>query len=215
MPIIDSHTVILSLQNGLANVDKIEKVVDKKQIIAGITNQGVYFSRPGSVRHTGKGITIVGELNRNKTNRIKNIADLFNEVGIVTIVSEDIIKEIWLKGVINSSINPLTTIFQCKNGYLLKNPILEKIVENICRESTNIAKINGINISYNQTIQKTKDVIKNTSENYSSMLQSFKKGKNTEIDSINGKIADIGRTYAIDTSMNEMMIYLVQKLSRI
>ena len=215
MQIIDNHTIILSLQNGLDNVDKIEKIVDKKQIIAGITNQGAFFSRPGLVKHTGKGKTIIGELHGCKTDRINHIVDVFNKVGIDTIVSENIINDIWFKGVINSSINPLTTIFQCKNGYLLKNPILEKIVENICRESTNIAKINGINISYNQTIQKTKEVIKNTSENYSSMLQSFKKGRKTEIDSINGKLANIGRTYAKDTSMNEMMIYLVKKISRI
>jgi len=210
--IIDDHTIILSLQNGLDNIDKIESVVDGKQIIVGVTNQGAFFSRPGSVRHTGKGKTYIGELNGKKTNRIKHIADLFNEVGITTIVSEDIIKEIWCKGIINSSINPLTTIFQCKNGYLLKNPILEKIVESVCSESTNIAKVNGIDISYNLTIQKTKEVINNTSENYSSMVQSFRKGKKTEIDSINGKFVNIGKVFSIDTSMNELLVHLVKTM---
>lgn len=212
MHIIDNHTVILSLQNGLDNVEKIEKIVDKKQIIAGITNQGAFFSRSGLVKHTGKGKTIIGELYKGKTDRIKHIADLFNEVGIETSVSENITKEIWFKGVINSCINPLTTIFQCKNGYLLKNPILEKIVENICKESTNIARIHGINITYNQTIQKTKEVIKNTSENYSSMLQSFKKGKKTEIDSINGKLVTMGKIHSVDISLNKILIYLVKNM---
>ena len=66
---------------------------------------------------------------------------------------------------------------------------------------------------YQHTIQKTKEVIRNTSENQSSMLQSFKRGKKTEIDSINGKFIDIGRVHTIDTSMNEILIYLVKTMS--
>ena len=213
MQIIDDDTIILSLQNGLDNIGAMEKVVHSNQIIAGITTHGAFFSKPGIIRHTGKGKTILGELNGKKTRRIKHIAGLFNEAGFETIVSEDIIKEIWIKAIVNSSINPLTTFFQCKNGYLLKNPILEKIVEKVCKESTSIAKANGINLLYQHTIQKTKEVIRNTSENQSSMLQSFKRGKKTEIDSINGKFVDIGRVHTIDPSMNEILIYLVKTMS--
>ncbi|UCF12484.1 MAG: 2-dehydropantoate 2-reductase [Thermoplasmatales archaeon] len=213
LQIIDDDTIILSLQNGLDNIAKIKKVVDINQIIAGITTHGAFFSKPGFIRHTGKGKTVLGELKGKKTKRIKHIAGLFNEAGIETIVSEDIIKEIWIKAIVNSSINPLTTFFQCKNGYLLKNPILEKIVEKVCKESTSIAKANGLDIFNQHTIKKTKEVIRSTSENHSSMLQSFKRGKKTEIDSINGKFVDIGRVHTIDPSMNEILIYLVKTMS--
>ncbi len=213
MQIIDDTTIILNLQNGLDNIGMIEKVVDSKQIIAGVTTHGAFFSRPGVIRHTGKGRTTLGELNGKKTGRIKHIADLFNEVGVETIVSEDIIKEMWVKAIVNSSINPLTTFFQCKNGYLLENPILEKIVEKVCKESTSIAKASGINLLNQHTIQKTKEVIRITSENHSSMLQSFKKGKKTEIDSINGKIVDIGKKNGVDSAMNEILVYLVTSIS--
>lgn len=211
--IIDENTIILSLQNGLDNIDKIEEVVDQKQIIAGITTQGAFFSKPGTVRHTGKGITTLGELNAKKTSRINYIVNLFNQAGIETKISDDIIEEIWVKAIINSSINPLTTIFQCKNGQLLKNPILKKIVEKICKESTNITNSRDITISYKITIQKTKEVIKNTSENYSSMFQSLKKGKKTEIDSINGKFVEIGKRHSIDTQLNEVLIYFIKNIS--
>ena len=74
MKIIEDDTVILTLQNGLDNIDVIEKVVDDKQIIAGITTHGAFFSKPGSIRHTGKGKTILGELSGKKTGRIKQAA---------------------------------------------------------------------------------------------------------------------------------------------
>jgi len=211
--IIDDSTIVLSLQNGLDNIDKIEKIVSRERIVVGVTTQGVFFSRPGVIRHTGKGHTILGELGGKKTGRIKHIADLFNEAGTDTKISSDIIREIWVKAIINSSINPLTTIFQCKNGYLLENPLLKNIVEKICRESTLIADKEGIHLSFQGMCKKTKQVIQNTAENYSSMFQSFKRGRKTEIDSINGKIVDMGKRHGIETSMNEILVYLIKSVS--
>ncbi len=211
--IIKPNTIVLSLQNGLDNIDKIKKHLLSEQIIAGVTTHGATFSSPGIINHTGIGSTIIGELNGVITERLKKIVNLFNKVGIETITSKDINKEIWVKAIINSSINPLTTFFQFKNGYLLKNPILKNLVEKITEESTTIANAYRIKITYEDMIKKTKNVIISTKENYSSMLQSFKKGKKTEIDSINGKIVDIGKKHNIKPFMNEILVYSINSLS--
>ncbi len=208
--IIGNKTVVLSLQNGLDNIEKIYKTVDERNVVAGITTHGVFFSKPGVIKHTGIGETILGELNGKKTERIKQISDLFRSSGIETKISTDIFREIWIKAVVNSSINPLTTFFQCKNGYLLKNPILERIVEKICEESTRIANSAGIYISYDDTIKKTKEVVRITSENYSSMLQSIKKDGRTEIESINGKLVGLGKKNNVETLLNEALIYSIK-----
>ena len=211
--IIDEDTIVLSLQNGLDNIDRIKQYISYENIIAGVTTHGAFFPEPGIIKHTGKGITILGELNGIKTERIVNIVKCFNESGIETIFSKDIIKEIWFKAIINSSINPLTAIFKCKNSYLLENPILENLVEKICIESTNVANSEGVNLSHQSMIKKTKLVIRNTSENYSSMFQSLKKGKKTEIDFINGKIVDIGKRNNIKTPLNQVLIFLINMLN--
>jgi len=208
--IIGNKTVVLSLQNGLDNIEKIYKTVDERNVVAGITTHGVFFSKPGVIKHTGIGETILGELNGKKTERIKQISDIFRSSGIETKISTDIFREIWIKAVVNSSINPLTTFFQCKNGYLLKNPILERIVEKICEESTRIANSAGIYISYDDTIKKTKEVVRITSENYSSMLQSIKKDGRTEIESINGKLVGLGKKNNVETLLNEALIYSIK-----
>jgi 2-dehydropantoate 2-reductase len=212
--IIDEDTIVLSLQNGLDNIDRIKQYISYENIIAGVTTHGAFFPEPGIIKHTGKGITILGELNGIKTERIVNIVKCFNESGIETIFSKDIIKEIWFKAIINSSINPLTAIFKCKNSYLLENPILENLVEKICIESTNVANSEGVNLSHQSMIKKTKFVIRNTSENYSSMFQSLKKGKKTEIDFINGKIVDKGKRNNIKTPLNEVLIFLINMLGQ-
>ena len=207
--VIDKNTIIVSLQNGLDNIEKIEKHVDKKQILVCITTHGSVFSKPGHIVHTGVGKTTIGTLNGKKTIALTTVIEEFNASGIKTNYSKDVVRDIWIKAIVNSSINPLTTIFQCNNGNLLKNPILEKSVEKICEESTNIANSENLNLSYNEMIKKTKEVIRETSENKSSMLQSFLQGKKTEIDSINGMLLKIARKNKVKSMLNEVLVNIV------
>jgi len=213
LPLIRDETVVVSLQNGLDNIEKIEHFVDKDRIVAGVTTHGAIFSNPGVIRHTGKGKTFLGQLDNTRSKRLEDIISLFNEAGIETQLSADVVKEIWAKAIINSSINPLTAFFNCKNGYLLENPLLQKIVEAISAESTNIAQAEGINLTAPDMIQRTKEVIRDTARNYSSMLQSVQQGKKTEIDSMNGKLVTIGKQHRIDTTLNKILVELVTSLA--
>ncbi len=213
VPLIHDETVVVSLQNGLDNIEMITHIVDKDHIVAGVTTHGAIFSNPGVIRHTGKGKTFLGELDGTRSKRLENIVRTFNEAGIETQISDDVVKEIWAKAIINSSINPLTAFFNCKNGYLLENHLLQKIVEVICEESTNIAQAEGIKLTAPDMIQRTKEVIRDTASNYSSMLQSVQQRKKTEIDSINGKLVTIGKQHRIDTSLNKILVELVMSLT--
>ena len=210
--LINKKTIVMSLQNGLDNIKKIEKYVSRDRIAVCITTHGAIFSKPGVIIHTGFGKTIIGNPNGEDTNKLFDIVKFFNEAGIEATVSDDIICEMWIKGIINSSINPLTTIFNCKNGYLLENPILDKLVEKICKESTDIAHSFGLDLDYNEMIMKTKKVIYDTNENFSSMLQSYKKGKKTEIDSINGVILKIGKKNDLNVFLNDFLVHLINSI---
>jgi len=210
--LVGKKTVVMSLQNGLDNIEKIQKYVSLDRIIVCTTTHGAIYSKPGVINHTGFGKTIIGLPGDGDKNKLVEIVKNFNDAGIKTVASDDIIRELWIKGIINSSINPLTTIFNCKNGYLLENPILEKLVEKICKESTNVACSYGLNLDYTEMIMKTKEVINDTSENFSSMLQSHKKGKKTEINSINGVILKLGKKNDFNVFLNDFLVYLVNSL---
>ncbi|MBN2066025.1 MAG: 2-dehydropantoate 2-reductase [Candidatus Thermoplasmatota archaeon] len=207
---IDEQTPILSLQNGLGNVEKISRFIPQRQILAGVTTHGSIFPKPGTIYHTGFGDTTIGEIHGKTTGRVQQICDTFNEVGITTTISKNIVAALWEKSIINSSINPLTAFFQCKNGSLLQNPLLESIVERVCEESTAIAQTNGFPPSSQNMVQKTKQVICETAHNQSSMLQSIQKGKRTEIDAINGKLVEVGKKHHVETTLNELLLYLVK-----
>ena len=210
--IIGKKTMVLSFQNGLNNIDEIKKVVPRKQIIAGITTHGVQFVSPGVIHHKGKGSTMIGELSGDKTKRIHHLASMFNEVGILVSVSKSIEGDIWKKAIVNASINPLTAIFNCENGYLAKNPILTTMIHKITKESTQVAKKKGFSCTKEEMIEQTMHVIDQTNQNISSMLQSLRQGKPTEINEINGTIADIGRAYGCDVGLNDLLTKMIKTM---
>jgi len=208
--IIKNNTKIITIQNGLDNIEKIKNHTNKDKIIAGITTYAALIQKPGVIKHTGNGETILGLINKKKTKKIEEINKIFNQSGIKTKISKNIKKEIWEKAIINSSINPITTIFNCKNGYLQKNLILKKLIKKTCRESTNIANTQNINLSHEKMYKKTLVVINNTKNNRSSMLQDFMKNKKTEIDSINNIIVKIGKMQDKKVFINDSLVKIIK-----
>jgi len=213
--LVGDDTMVVSLQNGLDNIEKIKQVMGQKHLIAGVTTQGVLFEEPGVITHTGIGTTQLGELDGAPSERLQNLIYVFNKAGLHTQMSTDITGEIWRKAIINSSINPLTAFFGCQNGYLLENPVLEKTVEAICTESSIIAAHEGIPVSPEEMIPRTKEVIQETALNSSSMLQSIQQGKRTEIDSINGALMRKGLGRNIDVSLNRILVELLTSFNSI
>jgi len=208
---IDDGTIVLSLQNGLDNIEKIKTELGKDEnIIAGVTMHGVTFLQPGLIDHTGVGETIVGELNGKITDRVSMISTMFSKSNLATKVSSNIFSVIWEKAIINSAINPLTAIFQCRNGYLLENPFLEKLLEGICKESSNIGRYVGVELpSTRDIIRKAKKVARDTARNFSSMLQSIQQGKKTEIESINGVMIKIAIEKKLPYTLNNILFKLI------
>ena len=72
--LIDKGASVLTLQNGLGNIDILSKYLGSDRVIVGATSYGATIISPGKVFHAGSGPTTIGELNGNITIRIKDIA---------------------------------------------------------------------------------------------------------------------------------------------
>jgi 2-dehydropantoate 2-reductase len=212
-PIQNNLKIILTLQNGLGNIHQIQQTLPQHPLIAGITTHGAIHLKPGIIQHTGKGRTIIGTTQPKTQPQTKQIIQNLNDAGIPTSLSKNIQKEIFIKAIINSSINPLTTIFQCKNGYLLKNPILKNILTQLIIESTTIIKTQQPDLTTTDMINQTKQVIQETQENYSSMLQSYQQNQKTEIDYINGTLNQIAHQHNIPNPLSNIITQTIHKLT--
>ena len=207
--VLDKNTVVLTLQNGLGNIEKINEVVDKGQIIAGTSTNGASMIEPGKINHAGNGGTVIGELDGKISERIKDLKDLLDipKLGPAK-VSDNIMGVIWDKLIINAGINPLTAVSGLKNGEILKHEESLALMEELVGEAIEVAKAQDIKLSFKDS-EKAKEVCKATAENTSSMLSDIKNNRKTEIMNINGAVSKIGKKYDIDTPVNDVFTNLV------
>ena len=207
--ILGKNTIVLTLQNGLGNIEKINKVVDISQIIVGTSANGASFIEPGKIRHSGHGGTVLGEISGEKTKRINKIYEIMNldELGNAKI-SENVMSLIWEKLIVNCGINPLSALTNLKNGGLLETRESEEILENIVAEAIEVAKKSNIKLSFDNA-DYCKEVCRATSGNISSMLSDVLNNRKTEIMNINGAIVRIGKELGVDTPYNEIMTNLI------
>ena len=195
---------ILTCQNGLKAIRKLSTEIDEQRVVGMVTSVGSTVIERGHVRHTGEGYTKIGEINGEKSERVLRIVKKFNNAGIKTEITENLEGEIWLKSIVNSAINPVTAIANKKNGALIEG-VLNERARKICEEGMKVAEKCEILLPENPW-KKTMEIITLTSDNESSMLQDVKKGRKTEIDSINGEISRLGKNKNVETPENDKII---------
>lgn len=184
--LIDTPLIVL-LQNGMGVRESILDIIPNAIVLNAITTHGAFQRERFHVVHAGIGDTVVGASNPQEQHYAAHVADsLQSELPIA--VTTDIAQRLWLKLAVNSTINPLSAIYQCRNGELRKLPHIETTIEQLCVEFNAVAEAEGQQFSTATLLENILRVINDTAENRSSMLQDILVLRPTEIDFINGFI---------------------------
>ena len=214
LDLIKQDTYVLSLQNGLGNVQVLTDIVGEDKIIAGVTEQAATLLGPGVIRHTGKGETIIGRVNKQPLGKARIILGLLNQAGFPSRSTKDINSLIWSKLIINAGINPLSAITRLNNGKLLEYSETRELLRQAVSEAVRVAKRKRIKLKYDDPLQKVESVCRCTCANLSSMLQDVLNKKQTEIDFINGAILRQGKALRLATPVNEVLTSLVKTIEK-
>ncbi len=213
LPVVGAGTLVLTLQNGLNNVETIASVVGRGGVLAGVTAHGATLLGPGLVRHAGEGETSIGEIDGGETERLARVADAFRAAGIEVKLSSEVSSLIWGKLVVNASINPLTALLKRRNGELLDKEETRALMRALAMEVAAVARARGVALPHRDPIETVEAVCRRTSSNRSSMLQDVERGVPTEVDYINGAVVREGEAVGVPTPVNWAMTQLVRALS--
>ena len=123
------------------------------------------------------------------------------------------------KLVVNAVINPLTVMFDCMNGELLGNFAITRVmrlllseISLVVRSLPELRRVPNVQLRFSpEKLEAQVAVIcKRTSTNVSSMLQDARRGRQTEIDYINGYIVRRGEELGIRCVLNYMLVKMVR-----
>ncbi len=204
-------TKVVTLQNGLGNIEILREIFGPGKVLGGVTAQGATLLGEGRVRHAGQGETSIGPRGRGESST-ESLVSLLNGAGFQTHLAENVEELIWGKLVINVGINALTAITGLKNGRIPMVNGTRRIMEEAVAEAVRVAEAKGIRLPYEDPLSKVLAVCEATAENVSSMLQDVLKGKLTEVEMINGAIVREGNRLGIHTPVNRTLTYLVQAI---
>lgn len=211
-PFIADKTTVLTLQNGIGNIELISEVVGDENVVGGISNAGATLLEAGRVRYAGKGETVIGRLDGKISVELRTIRELFITAGLETRISRDIKGSLWSKLVINVGINALTALTRLSNGKLLDYEGTRTIMRQAVTEAVKVAKRKRIKLAYDDPLSKVEAVCEATANNISSMLQDVLRKKKTEIDAINGVIVRQADQLGIPVPVNTFLVELVQTI---
>lgn len=211
-PLIDDNTAILTLQNGIGNVEIIGEVAGPDNVIGGITSHGATLIELGHIRHAGRGETVIGRIDGKIPVEMRSIREIFNKAGFELRISRDIKGLLWSKLIINVGINALTAVTRLRNGKLIEFEGTRRILQELVSEASRVAKRKRIKLIYDDPLAKVETVCEATATNISSMLQDVLRKKRTEVDFINGVIVRQAQGLGIPAPVNTMLLDLVKTI---
>ncbi|KPL08669.1 hypothetical protein AMJ85_08245, partial [candidate division BRC1 bacterium SM23_51] len=218
---LEGEPPVVSLQNGLGNIETIARFVGAGRTIGGRVIFGVELVEPGHCRVTVYAEEVMlGAFERDAVPRetIETLAATLKEAGIPTLATDRIHAYIWGKILYNCCLNPTATLLGTHYGELAEHEQTRAIVQQVVREIYAVAAARGIDL-----LQPTGDayldllfgrLIPATYDHHPSMLQDIRAGRRTEIDAMNGAVARYGRESAVPTPTNELLTLLIKALER-
>ena len=227
------QSTILFLQNGMGMIDEVNREIfpsekDRPYYMVGILSHGLYNKGPFDIIHAGEGTIALGLSSEEKQYpasaryllRTMTRTPVFVAVGFNPI---DLLQHQLDKLAVNAVVNPLTTILDCLNGELLNNSFVTRVmrlllaeISVVFRSLPELKNVPNVNMRFDTARLESMvvRVIKLTGLNQSSMLQDIRKGRQTEIEYINGYIVKRGEELGIHCVTNYTIMQIVRAKDR-
>ena len=203
--------LVLTLQNGMGNADRIAQDVDPLNVIAGTTSYGATMLGPGKIRHAGVGLTTIGMWHNGEGDMAEKVAAFFSKAGIETEVAPDVRSIVWGKLLINVGINAITALTGIKNGELLDLEATIALSRAAVEEAVRVAEAQNIGVR-KDVVDHVLEVARATGKNRSSMGQDVDNRRLTEIKAINGVVVKEAKRLGIPAPVNHTLTALVETL---
>ncbi|KAF1809869.1 2-dehydropantoate 2-reductase [Eremomyces bilateralis CBS 781.70] len=226
------ESTILFLQNGMGIVEEVKERVfpdpeSRPHFVLGITSHGVRAEGDWTVTHAGYGTTVLGLVKRDDGDRsypptAKYLIRTFLRAPVLAAVASSPTELLQIqleKLVVNSVINPMTALLDCRNGALKHNfdvtRAMRLLIAEACVVIRALPELQGIpDIASRFSAERLETMVvavaDRTKENMSSMLVDVRAGRNPETPYINGYLVKRGEELGIQCVIQYFVKALVE-----
>lgn len=204
LPKISPYCRIILLHNGMGSQDELPYV--EQPLFQGVTTHAARHDG-NTIIHVAVGATHIGPTNSAAIGQ-SNIAEVLHHALPDVAWHDNIMPAIWKKLAVNCVINPLTVIYNCRNGDLQK--YMPHVVA-LVKEIAYVMEAEGYSTSSDSLLHYVTNVICMTADNYSSMYQDVLAQRHTEIDYITGYLLKMARKHGISLTENSHVFETIKR----
>jgi len=207
---IGPATLVLTLQNGLGNIEALLPYVPRDRLLAGTTTLGTELVGPGHIRALGSGETVLGVL-AGASSPAQRISADFSSAGLFARASADVMAVIWGKVAFNCVMNSLCTIASIPVSALALYPGFDDLAGTIVSEVAAVAAAEGVDVDTGAALALMKAQFDPAASgnHLASTLQDLLNGRPTEIAHLNGAIASRAVAHSLAVPANALITQLV------
>jgi 2-dehydropantoate 2-reductase len=204
-PHLAPDAVVMSLQNGVDNADRLQAVLHRP-VIPAVVYVATEMAGPGHVLHRGRGELLMGPSARGQ-----ELVELFGSASVPVQISDNVAGALWGKLILNCAYNALSAITRLPYGRLAQDAGAEAVMRDAVQECLAVARAAGVSVPGDpwEAVRRIADTMPTQ---MSSTAQDLARHKLSEIDHLNGYVAGRGKALGIPTPVNRALHAIVKLL---
>ena len=176
--------------------------IPSDRIIGSVAYPAAELIAPGVVKVIEGNRFTLGEPNNAKTDRVRNVSEIFARAGLKSPISTDIRAEIWLKLWGNAVFNPISALTHATLVDICQFPAARALASAMMVEAQAVAEKLGLRVRV--SIEKRIAGAEAVGLHKTSMLQDIEAGRAPELEALVGSVVELARltgtpTPALDT----------------
>ncbi len=208
---VGESTLLLTLQNGLGNIEALRAHAPDERLLAGVSMYGTELVGPGHITALGSGETLFGAVSPDGAAAAELVGAVLAESGIPTRVTADPLALIWAKVAFNCVMNTVCSIGSIPVSALARYDDFDALAMSILDEIAAVADAEGVTVDKAAAlgVMKAQFDPAASGSHLASMLQDLMNGRRTEIAQLNGAIAERAAKHGIDAPVNTLIARLI------
>ncbi|KVN50877.1 2-dehydropantoate 2-reductase [Burkholderia sp. BCCIQ04A] len=208
--LLTPDTFVLTLQNGLGNVETVNAFVPIERILVGVTTWPADAAGPAHVRSHGAGTVRMMTADGAARPFAAAVADALSRAGLACTLDADVWAAIWEKVAFNAALNTVCAATGCTVDQLGHHHDGPRLALAIAAETAAVARAKGIAVDGARIARNVEHAIRDHRGHRPSMLQDVLAGRRTEIDAISGKVVAAARETGVAVPHAETLLALVR-----
>jgi len=202
-PLIRPETMLLSLQNGIDNEERIARATGHTSEIGAVAYVTSTIKAPGVVAQTsGPGKIIFGELSGGASARTERMREVLQKAGITAEVHPDIRVVLWQKFLFICAFSGITAVTRLPIGTILADSVTRALFRGTSEEVEALVRAGGIDLPTDCVEQAMATAAAAEPWAHGSLYHDLAGGRRLELEGLNGEVVRRGREHGVSTPLN-------------